>query len=160
MGWGICFGLDKNYRIYCRDGCRWKATARDYENFPVWPSALETILDVFEGELHGELDMVRDECPGTSSALAAACAEEISGAMRNYENMSDEEKISRHDKKMTEFKTDLNEVELSLAKSYDDYKKHTEAFKAKPPVYKIEIAAIHPKTLAMSTPEIFPGVPK
>lgn len=136
MGWGIGFGLDENYRIYCRDGCSWKATAADYADFPVWPSALETILDVFEGELHSELDMIRDECPGTSSALANACAEEIGGAMSFYLNLSDEEKIRLHENKVAEFEIELKKVAGDITKSLEQYKYHKDAFKVGPPVYK------------------------
>lgn len=57
---GICFGLDAQGRVYCVDGCNWKATAADYADYPQWTSARQSVLDYFEGEAHRELDMIRD----------------------------------------------------------------------------------------------------
>ena len=50
MGWGICFDLDANGRVYCADGCKWRATKADYANYPVWPSAQSAVLEYFEDE--------------------------------------------------------------------------------------------------------------
>ena len=91
MGWGICFALDANDRVYCADGCKWRSKAGDYTDYPEWPSARQSVLDYFEGEAHSELDMIRDECPGTASALAEACDEHMGIALGEYETLSDEE---------------------------------------------------------------------
>ena len=133
MGWGICFALDANDRVYCADGCKWRSKAGDYVDYPEWPSARKSVLDYFEGEAHRELDMIRDECPGTASALAAACDEHIGTALGEYETLSDEEKQKLHDDKMKELESDLvrikRELESTLEKhkyckkAWDDYKK-------------------------------------
>lgn len=137
MGWGICFALDAKGRIYCADGCRWKTSDRDYADFPVWPSARETILEEFEGDLHTELDMIRDECPGTASALAAACDEELHGAMHTYGTMTSEEKMLRHEQKVLELERDLKQVTLALTDAQKEYKIHKEVYKSSgKPVYK------------------------
>jgi hypothetical protein len=124
-----CFALDHNGRIYCADGCRWKTHARDYVDFPVWPSARETILEEFEDV---ELDMVRDECPGTAAALVVA----LYDAMRAYPSMTDEEKMLRHEKTVLELERDLKQVTVALTDAQADYKIHKAAFKTGPPKYK------------------------
>ena len=133
MGWGICFALDANDRVYCADGCKWRSKAGDYVDYPEWPSARQSILDYFEGEAHSELDMVRDECPGTAAALAEACDEHMGIALGEYDTLSDEEKQKLHDEKMKELESDLvrikRELESTLEKhkyckkAWDDYKK-------------------------------------
>jgi hypothetical protein len=136
MGWGICFALDDKGRVYCADGCRWKTHARDYVDFPVWPSAHETILEEFEGGLHDELDMVRDECPGTAAALAVSCDEALYDAMLAYPSMTDEEKMLRHEKKVLELERDLKQVTVALTDAQAAYKIHKAVFKTGPPTYK------------------------
>ena len=133
MGWGVCFALDANDRVYCADGCKWRSTAGDYAGYPEWPSARKSILDYFEGEAHSELDMVRDECPGTAAALAEACDEHMGIALGEYDTLSDEQKQKLHDEKMKELESDLvrikRELESTLEKhkyckkAWDDYKK-------------------------------------
>ena len=133
MGWGICFALDANDRVYCADGCKWRSKAGDYVDYPEWPSARQSILDYFEGEAHSELDMVRDECPGTAAALAEACDEHMGIALGEYDTLSDEQKQKLHDEKMKELESDLvrikRELESTLErhkcckKAWDDYKK-------------------------------------
>ena len=140
MGWGICFALDANDRVYCADGCKWRSTAGDYADYPVWPSARQSVLDYFEGEAHGELDMIRDECPGTAAALSAACDEHMGSALGHYDDLSNEEKQKRHDAKMKELESDLvrikSELESTLEKhkyakkAWEEYKKSLS--KAKP----------------------------
>ena len=98
MGWGICFALDDNYNLYCADGCRWRTTDRDYEGFPEWPSARLQVLEYYERDAHSELDMIRDECPGTSAALKEACQEHMSSALGYYDDISDETKRAWHEK--------------------------------------------------------------
>ena len=143
MGWGISFALDHNGCIYCTDGCRWKTLARDYARFPAWPSARGTILDEFEGGLHDELDMVRDECPGTAAALVVACDEALYDAMRVYPSMTDEEKMLRHEKTVLELERDLKRVTVALTDAQAEYKIHKAVFKTGPPTYKRQ-----PKTRA------------
>lgn len=138
MGWGISFALDSKGHVYCADGCRWRARARDYEGFPVWPSALETVLEEFEGGLHDELDMIRDECPGTATALAAACDEALGDAMSVYDTMTPEEKMLRHEKKVLELDRDLKKVREALVAAQAEYKIHKAAFVLGPPKYKRE----------------------
>jgi hypothetical protein len=114
MGWGICFALDDNYNLYCADGCRWRTTDKDFEGFPEWPSARSHVLEYYEHEAHSELDMIRDECPGTAAALASACPDYLGSAFRSYENLSDEEKTHMHEQCLDEFKLSLNSVSDSL----------------------------------------------
>jgi chromosome segregation ATPase len=129
MGWGICFDLDANGQVFCRDGCRWRATARDYEDFVPWPSAREQVLDYFEGEAHSELDMIRDECPGTASALAEACEEHLGAAFNSYHRLSAAEKIEMHETKMKEFTEDLEELKEQIDYATEQYKQYKKAFK-------------------------------
>ena len=129
MGWGVCFALDANDRVYCADGCKWRSTAGDYAGYPEWPSARKSVLDYFEGEAHRELDMIRDECPGTASALAAACDEHMGGALGEYDTLSDEEKQKLHDAKMKELESTL-EKHKYCKKAWEEYKKSPP--KAKP----------------------------
>ena len=140
MGWGIGFALDANGRVYCADGCKWRATKSDYADYPPWPSARQAVLDYFEGDAHSELDMVRDECPGTAAALREACDEHINLALRQYFRMTDEQKQKAHEASMTEFERDLvrikGEMERYLAHhkackaAWTEYKKNPPKVKA------------------------------
>ena len=123
MGWGICFALDANGYVYCADGCKWRSTASDYANYPVWPSARHAVLEYFQMEAHSELDMVRDECPGTAAGLSAACDEHIGYALSQYGRLSDERKIRLHEQKMTELEAYLDHNKIALERSLDEYKK-------------------------------------
>ena len=139
MGWGICFALDANDRVYCADGCKWRSTAGDYEDYPEWPSARQSVLDYFEGPAHRELDMIRDECPGTAAALAAACEEHMSSALGHYADLSDEEKQQLHDEKMEEIQEDLARIKSDLEAALEKYKyckKAWEEYKKSPPKAK------------------------
>ena len=123
MGWGICFALDANGYVYCADGCKWRSTASDYANYPVWPSARHAVLEYFQMEAHSDLDMVRDECPGTAAGLSAACDEHIGYALSQYGRLSDERKIRLHEQKMTELDAYLEHNKVALERSLDEYKK-------------------------------------
>lgn len=137
MGWGICFGLDDNYRIYCADGCRWHAKESDYEGLPKWPSAREYVLEYYEGDAHRELDMVRDECPGTAAGLAAACPEHLGSAIWSYDHsLSNDEKRERHLKKLEEFETDLKYATDEIPGALEDYRLAKKRFKEYKPVSK------------------------
>jgi hypothetical protein len=136
MGWGICFDLDANGRVYCADGCKWRATKADYEGYPVWPSARQSVLEYFEGEAHRELDMIRDECPGTASALAEACDEHIGSALRCYHHLSDEEKTKMHEETISELEAAITLTEHQKKNAYADYLEHKKAFKAYTPPTK------------------------
>lgn len=137
MGWGICFGLDESTgRVFCVDGCKWRASAQDYEDYPVWPSARQSVLDYFEGDAHSELDMVRDECPGTAHGLAAACDEHIGMALEEYVRLSDEEKKELHIEKMKELEENLERLKLDIPRAletYKEYKKRWNDFQKNPP---------------------------
>jgi len=141
MGWGVCFALDANDRVYCADGCKWRSTAGDYTDYPDWPSARQSVLDYFESrDVHSELDMIRDECPGTARALAEACDEHIGSALGYYDRSSDEEKHQLHNEKMEEIQSDLVRIKAALEsalekykyckKAWDDYKKGPPKVKA------------------------------
>lgn len=138
MGWGICFALDENYRVYCSDGCNWKSRESDYEGFPKWPSARSTVLDYFEkSHVHRELDMIRDECPGTPAALREACCDEIGSALGEYDQISDEEKIELHRKTLADLEHDLGLVKETAKDAYEKYKIHSKIWKdytKQPPV--------------------------
>lgn len=134
MGWGVCFDLDANGQVFCVDGCRWRSKASDYADFVPWPSAREHVLDYFEHEAHSELDMIRDECPGTASALAAACEEHLPSAFASYERLSKEEKIEMHETKMRELTEDLEALKGQIADATEQYKRYKKEFKElKPP---------------------------
>ncbi|NBS69495.1 hypothetical protein EBT31_11365 [bacterium] len=134
MGWGICFDLDANGRVYCADGCNWRATKADYEDYPKWPSARESVLEYFEGEAHRELDMIRDEFPGTAAGLKEACAEHIGSALRHYYYLSDAEKTKRHQEKMEHLQAAVTLTEEKKKNAYEEYLERKKAFKAyKPP---------------------------
>lgn len=139
MGWGICFALDANGYVYCADGCKWRARKSDYKDYPSWPSAQQAVLDYFEGEAHRELDMVRDEFPGTAAGLHAACDEHIGAALRRYARMSDDEKREAHEASMAEFEGDLvcaNENLEAALKVYKHQKTIWIGYKKNPPKMK------------------------
>lgn len=129
MGWGICFALDENNRVYCADGCKWRSRESDYADFPKWPSARQSVLDYFDGPAHRELDMIRDECPGTAAALKEACQEHISYALGEYDRLSDETKRSWHEKMLSELKKNLEDAERYAKAAREEYKIHAKAFK-------------------------------
>lgn len=103
MGWGICFGLNDN-KIVCLDGCTWSRTLTT-----IPPSGYKQVLKYYERDAHKELDMIRDECPGTASALKAACSEHWSRALYSYECQSDERKKKWHDEFMERLEHETDE---------------------------------------------------
>ena len=139
MGWGICFALDANGYVYCADGCKWRARTNHYTGYPPWPSARQAVLDYFEGKAHRELDMVRDEFPGTAAGLHAACDEHIGTALRQYHRMSDDEKIKAHEESMAEFEGDLERIRVETEvyhEQYNECKKVWTGYKKNPPKVK------------------------
>ena len=139
MGWGICFTLDANGYVYCADGCKWRARKSDYADYPPWPSARQAVLDYFEGEAHRELDMVRDEFPGTAAGLQVACDEHIGYALRQYDRMSDDEKREAHEASMAEFEGDISNANEDLTHALEEYKQHKKVwtgYKKNPPKMK------------------------
>lgn len=137
MGWGICFGVDDKYRVYCVDGCKWRASEKDYSDFYPWPSAREYLVEYFDGPGHSELDMIRDECPGTASALAAACDEHMSYAFGHYERLSTEEKERLHKNKLDQLESELEVLDLKSAiEDYKEKKKAWTEYKKNPPKLK------------------------
>lgn len=139
MGWGICFALDDQGRVYCADGCKWRMIKEDYDGYPEWPSARQAVLDYFEGEAHRELDMVRDECPGTAAALRDACDEHVSLALRAYDRLSDEEKLTLHNETMAVLEKDLADFTESAKDAHTRYKECAKRWKdytKQPPVHK------------------------
>ena len=139
MGWGICFTLDANGYVYCADGCKWRARKSDYADYPPWPSARQAVLDYFEGEAHRELDMVRDEFPGTAAGLQVACDEHIGYALRQYDRMSDDEKREAHEASMAEFEGDISNANEELTHALEEYKQHKKVwtgYKKNPPKMK------------------------
>ena len=136
MGWGVCFALDSNGYVYCADGCKWRARKSDYEGYAPWPSARQAVLDYFEGEAHRELDMVRDEFPGTAAGLHAACDEHIGAALRRYGRLSDDEKREAHEAALAEFEGDLERIKGELeccTEQYKECKKAWTEYKKNPP---------------------------
>jgi hypothetical protein len=134
MGWGICFGIDDNYRIYCADGCKWRAKESDYEGFSKCPSAREYVLEYYEGDAHGELDMIRDEFPGTAAGLAAACPDYLGSAFSSYECLSDETKLKMHEEKLAVFEEELKNVAEAIPCAMQEYREAKKLFKDyKPP---------------------------
>lgn len=113
MGWGVCFDLDENGRVYCVDGCSWRATKADYDGYPMWPSARKSVLQYFEHNAHRELDMIRDEFPGTAAGLARACRSHIGTALSMYGHLPDEVKIRLHEEKLKEIEEKIKITEDS-----------------------------------------------
>jgi hypothetical protein len=122
MGWGVCFGLDQNGYVYCADGCNWRSHAGDYADYPEWPSARQAVLEYFQNDANRELDMVRDECPGTAAGLKEACEEHMVDALRQYRRMIDMKKIRLHEAKMTELESDVEHIKKALERNLDKYK--------------------------------------
>lgn len=135
MGWGICFDLDAHGRVYCADGCKWRATKSDYSDYPVWPSARSAVLEYFD-DVHRELDMIRDECPGTAAALAEACREHIGSALRYYDGLSDQEKMDRHLEILDGLTTRLSTLEEKKKLAYATYIEARKAYTAYSPPTK------------------------
>jgi hypothetical protein len=136
MGWGICFALDANGYVYCADGCKWRARKSDYEDYYPWPSARQAVLDYFEGDAHRELDLVRDEFPGTAGGLYAACEEHIGSALGHYDAWTVEEKKEAHEIAMAGFTEDLERAKTGLSETwatYQEKKKAWTAYKKNPP---------------------------
>ena len=129
MGWGICFALDESGRVYCADGCNWRARESDYDGFPAWPSARRAVLDYFEGEAHRELDLIRDEFPGTAAGLKEACPGHMRAALHYYERLSDDEKRELHETTLAELEQDLADFTESSKDAYDKYTQCTKAWK-------------------------------
>ena len=143
MGWGIGFALDSQGRVYCADGCKWRATKADYDDYYPWPSARQAVLDYFEGEAHRELDMIRDECPGTAAALKEACDEHIGYALLEYDRLTDKEKTDLHLEKMEQLQHTIEILEPSKKEAYNDYIEARKAFKAYKPPTKAPKTRLH-----------------
>jgi hypothetical protein len=137
MGWGICFALDANGYVYCADGCKWRARKSDYEDYPPWPSARQAVLDYFEGEAHRELDMVRDEFPGTAEGLYEACDEHIGSALGRYWDMSEDERKEAHEASMAEFEGYVARANEALPGALETYKNAKMAYKNNPPKVRV-----------------------
>ena len=133
MGWGVCFALDDNYVLYCADGCKWKAKMSDMPR----PSGCQVILDYFENELHSELDMIRDECPGTAAALAAACEENFHEAVTTYEGMDDKEKEEISRDFIQKFTTEIQGLQELIKEEVEKYNTCEKAFKSYKPPTKV-----------------------
>ena len=129
MGWGVCFGLDQNGYVYCADGCNWRSHAADYEDYPEWPSARQAVLEYFQNDANRELDMVRDECPGTAAGLKEACEEHMVHALGQYDHLSDERKIRMHEAKMAELEADIVRLKSETERHLTKYKWAKETWK-------------------------------
>lgn len=105
MGWGVSYVLDGD-RIYCADGCKWSAKLTG-----VPPSGRQCVLDYYENVAHKELDMVRDECPGTAAGLRAASQEHLSKAYRAWGWASDEDSRKWHAATVQELTAEIEEYE-------------------------------------------------
>lgn len=120
MGWGVCFALDNDLRVYCQDGCKWSSKKSDYADYYPWPSARKAVLAYFEGPAHRELDMIRDECPGTASALREACEDHMGSALSYYDRFSNEKKQTLHEKFMEQIQELIEQTDAQLAKDKAD----------------------------------------
>jgi len=80
-------------------------------------------------EAHSELDMIRDECPGTAAGLKDACYDHIGIALGRYNRMNDEKKIRLHNQKMTELEGYLEHNKIALERTFADYNLAKEAWK-------------------------------
>lgn len=147
MGWGICFGLDENYRLFCADGCSWKASEKDYDDFHEWPSARAYVLEYYQRDAHRELDMIRDECPGTARALAQACPDYMSSAFCSYRRLSDDYKVQLHEEM-------LNELTQRYEQTDEQLKNATEAWRALPPAPTFKKAKTSIEKLEQSIEEL------
>ena len=140
MGWGVCFALDHNGYVYCRDGCNWRSKASDYADYPEWPSARQAVLEYFQGDAHRELDMVRDECPGTAAALKEACEEHMVHALSHYDRLKDDRKIRLHEQEMTELENDLTRINEQLPRALETFKQsktHWTNYQKSPPKERV-----------------------
>ena len=140
MGWGVCFALDHNGYVYCRDGCNWRSKASDYADYPEWPSARQAVLEYFQGDAHRELDMVRDECPGTAAALKEACEEHMVHALSHYDRLKDDRKIRLHEQEMTELENDLARINEQLPRALETFKQsktHWTNYQKSPPKERV-----------------------
>jgi hypothetical protein len=133
MGWGICFGLENNV-LFCADGCKWKAKKSD---MPKTPSGCNYVLDYFENELHSELDMIRDECPGTPAALREACEENISWATSSYENLPLDKKKELSLQTIESIESNIIRTKEELAVVQERYKLAKDEFKNYKPPTKV-----------------------
>jgi hypothetical protein len=136
MGWGIGFALDNQGRVYCSDGCKWRATKADYDDYHPWPSARQSVLDYFEYEAHRELDMIRDECPGTAAALKEACDEHIGEALSRYNRLSKKEQTDLHNEMMEKLKNDIVNLADLKKDAYETFITARKEFKAYQPPTK------------------------
>lgn len=137
MGWGVCFQLDQKNCVVCADGCSWKSKDADYPY--QWPSSRHAVLEYYEGDAHRELDMVRDECPGTASALAAACDEHFSSALESYERLSSAHKTKLHQETLNKLSEGLGEFTGKLSNARAQYKEAKASWEdcvKNPPKYK------------------------
>lgn len=138
MGWGIAFGLDSKYNVYCRDGCRWKTTNEDYTNFPPWPSARQSVLDYYEGEAHRELDLIRDEFPGTAEGLASACSDRFSVALWSYTRQTVEQKKKLHEDMMKSLTDDIESTKRKISENLERIKNLKKPIKYRKPKNRID----------------------
>lgn len=138
MGWGICFALDDQNRVYCLDGCKWNSRESDYADFPKWPSARQSVLNYFTGSsAHRELDMIRDECPGTAAALKEACQEHMGYALGEYRRVPNETKRLWHEKMLSELTHKLEVEERCAKEAYENYKMYSKK-EYKPPTTPVK----------------------
>lgn len=139
MGWGICFSLDGNV-LYCVDGCKWRKT------LPLGKSGCEYVLKYFQYDIHRELDMIRDECPGTAAALKEACEEHVMEAINSYESLPDSEKARMSAACVDQLKSDIESYTAAIkatTKDYNDYKKEFKNYKLPTKRHKTRADELH-----------------